>query len=391
MLIIGGGIHGVHLAHSMLQQTDMTRDDIRILDPHKVLLHEWRHRARSCGMKYLRSSSVHHIDIHPFSLRRYAALAENKRDPHFIKPKDRPSLELFNAHCRMVINDHQLESIHIRGRALKLLNRDSFISVVTEDEEINTRLVLLAIGLGEQPFWPDWAINLRDRGVSVNHLFDLDFRFDTLQDAGPAAVIGCGISGGHIALKISEKLNTELLLISRNKVYVSNFDFAPGWIGPRFTKGFYRSPIDTRRQQIVSARARGSVSEDIKHALDKAAAQNRLIMVTDDITDAKSKNDGAILIGQQGRYDCQSIVLATGFTEKRPDGGFIKQAINEFKLKTATCGFPIINPSLQWHERIFVTGPLSELQIGPVARNIVGARHSSKRLLAALSEKAMPR
>jgi uncharacterized NAD(P)/FAD-binding protein YdhS len=70
LLIIGGGIHGVHLAHCLLQQTHMTHDDIRILDPHEELLHEWRRCARNCGMKYLRSSSVHHIDIHPFSLRR---------------------------------------------------------------------------------------------------------------------------------------------------------------------------------------------------------------------------------------------------------------------------------------------------------------------------------
>ncbi len=53
------------------------------------------------------------------------------------------------------------------------------------------------------------------------------------------------------------------------------------------------------------------------------------------------------------------IVLATGFTENRPGNGFISQVIEEFELKTATCGFPVIGPSLQWHERIFVTGPLS--------------------------------
>jgi hypothetical protein len=129
----------------------------------------------------------------------------------------------------------------------------------------------------------------------------------------------------------------------------------------------------------------------MKLALDKAAALNQLTFITDDITDANGQNGGALLIGRQGLYDCQRIVLATGFKEKRPDGGFMNQAVDEFNLKTAACGFPVISPSLQWHDRIFVTGPLSELQIGPVARNIVGARHSSSRITAAFKEKSVSR
>lgn len=387
MLIIGGGIHGVHLAHSLLQQTHMTHNDIRILDPHKELLHEWRRCVRNCGMKYLRSSSVHHIDIHPFSLRRYAALPENKKDTNFIPPKNRPSVELFNAHCQMVIDNNQLESLHIKGRALEIQNKVNYVSVVTAEETINARFVLFAIGIGEQPLWPAWAVRLKEMGVAVNHVFDPSFCFDNYKADGPIAVIGGGVSGGHISLKLIDKLNADVLLISRKEISVSDFDFAPGWIGPRYTEGFYRSPMEQRRQQIVAARAKGSVPQDIKLALDKAAALNQLTFITDEITDVKCQNGGALLIGRQGRYDCQRIVLATGFIEKRPGGDFINQAINEFDLKTAACGFPVVTPSLQWHDRIFVTGPLSELQIGPVARNIVGARRSSSRITAAFKKK----
>lgn len=74
-------------AHCLLQPTDMTRDDIRILDPHEELLHEWHERAKNCGMKYLRSSSVHPLDIHPFSLRRFAALDASRKATNFIAPK----------------------------------------------------------------------------------------------------------------------------------------------------------------------------------------------------------------------------------------------------------------------------------------------------------------
>lgn len=387
MLIIGGGIHGVHLAHCMLQQTSMTHDDIRILDPNEELLDEWRLRTKSCGMKYLRSSSVHHIDIHPFSLRRFAAREEYNKETNFIQPKDRPALDLFDAHCRMVVDTYSLDSLYIHGRAIELLNGNGCVTVATDNEQIKAKSVLLAIGMGEQPLWPDWGLWLKEKGVPVTHLFDSDYSLEDLQAGDRVAIIGGGITGGHVALNICKKSKAEVLLISRKEMYVSNFDFAPGWIGPRFTEGFYKSPIEERRQQIVAARAKGSVPEDMKCLLKKASVQGQLILITDDITDAKCINGKALLVGRERDYNCNRIILATGYQEKRPGGSFIDQAIKEFSLKTAACGFPVINLSLQWHDRIFVTGPLSELQIGPVARNIVGARHSSERIITSLNNK----
>jgi thioredoxin reductase len=391
MLIIGGGIHGIHLARCLLHQTALTHDDIRILDPHEELLHEWWRRSRNCGMRHLRSPSVHHIDIDPFSLDKYAAEAENRQDANFIPPKDRPSVELFHRHCRMVIHNHRLESLQIRGCALKIVNRIGHVSVVTAEETIHARFVLFAIGMGGQPLWPHWAARLREQGVMVNHVFDPGFRLKDTPAGGSIAVIGAGISGGQLALHLTEKGFERVLLISRKVNQVSDFDFDPGWLGPKYLDRFHRQSNDQRRQQIVAARAKGSVPRDMKLALDKATALNQLTCIVDDIIDAKCQDGGALLIGRHDRYNCQQIVLATGFTENRPGNGFINQAIKEFDLKTATCGFPVIEPSLQWHERIFVTGPLSELQIGPSARNIAGARHSGRRITAAFNKESIPR
>jgi hypothetical protein len=75
--------------------------------------------------------------------------------------------------------------------------------------------------------------------------------------------------------------------------------------------------------------------------------------------------------------------LATGLEQKRPGNGFIDQAIHELGLKTFSCGFPVIGEGLKWHDRVFVSGPLSELQIGPSARNIAGAREAGRIILSA--------
>jgi hypothetical protein len=119
MPIIGGGIHGTHLAYRLLHHTPLTHDDIRILDPHAELLRKWWRCTRNCGMHYLRSPSVHHIDINPFSLDKFARLPENRHDSNFIAPKDRPSVKLFHKHCRMVIDSHRPASLRIQGTALE--------------------------------------------------------------------------------------------------------------------------------------------------------------------------------------------------------------------------------------------------------------------------------
>ncbi len=386
MLIIGGGIHGVHLAHCLLQQTPLTHDDIRILDPHEELLHEWRRCTRNCGMRYLRSPSVHHIDIDPFSLDKYAVLPENRQNANFIPPKYRPSVELFHKHCRMVIDTHRLKSMQIQGTALESMNHINYVSVVTEDEVIDARMILLAVGMNNQPLWPHWATLLKEQGAPVHHVFDPDFHLNAIQNRGPIAVVGSGISGAQLALHLAEKGFDDILLVSRKAIQVSDFDFAPGWLGPKYLDHFRQQSLDERRQRIKAARMKGSLPQDTKALIDNAIAEKQISCVVDDITDGNCQAGMLSLSGRHGQYACGQIILATGFQEKRPGNGFITQTIKEFHLKTASCGFPVIGPSLQWHERIFVSGPLSELQIGPSARNIAGARHSGRIITDAINK-----
>ena len=385
MLIIGGGIHGTHLAHRLLKQTPITHDEIRILDPHEELLHEWWRCTGNCGMHYLRSPSVHHIDINPFSLDKFALLPENRQASNFIAPKDRPSVGLFHKHCRMVIDTHRLESLLIPGRALEMKNHSDHVSVVTEDDTIDARMILLAVGMNNQPLWPNWATQLKEQGAPIHHVFDPDFCLNATQNQGPIAVVGSGISGAQLALHLAEKGFDDVLLVSRRAIQVSNFDFDPGWLGPKYMDRFSRQSVDERRQHITTARMKGSIPQDTKTLIESATAREQITCIVDDITDATFKSGSVLLSGRQGQYACQQVLLATGFREEPPGNGLITQAIKEFHLKTAPCGFPAIGPSLRWHERIFVSGPLSELQIGPCARNIAGARHAGRRITTAFN------
>jgi hypothetical protein len=348
--------------------------------------------TRNCGMRYLRSPSVHHIDIDPFSLDKYSpSCSENRQERQFHRtPKDRPSLELFYKHCRMVIDTHRLESLHIQGTALRLMNHINYVSVVTEARTIDTRMILLAMGMNNQPLWPHWALLLREQGAPINHVFDPYFSLNTTQNQGPVAVVGSGVSGVQLALHLAEKKSDGVLLLSRKAIQVSDFDFNPGWLGPRYLDHFSRQSLDERRQRIKAARMKGSVPQDTKAMIDSAIAEKQISCVVDDITDGKCQTERLLLSGRHGQYACGQVILATGFREERPGNGLIAQTTKEFHLKTASCGFPVVGPSLQWYERIFVSGPLSELQIGPAARNIAGARHSGRRITAVLNRKSIP-
>ncbi len=135
----------------------------------------------------------------------------------------------------MVIDTHRLESLRIRGTTLELKNHTNHVRKVTEDQTIDTRMILLVVGMNDQPLWPHWAILLKEQDAPVHHVFDPDFCQRAIQNQGPIAVVGLGISGAQPALHLAEKGLEFILLVSRKAIQVSDFDFAPGWLGPKYS------------------------------------------------------------------------------------------------------------------------------------------------------------
>ncbi|WP_311315645.1 hypothetical protein [Neobacillus niacini] len=85
-----------------------------------------------------------------------------------------------------------------------------------------------------------------------------------------------------------------------------------------------------------------------------------------------------------GEANVHNILLATGFIPSLPGKSWLNEIINDLNLSCAKCGYPIINHSLQWYPNLYVSGPLAELEIGPIARNISGARHAAERIVNSL-------
>jgi len=119
-LIIGGGIHGVHIAARLLGEAGVDADRLRIVDPGEQLLERWRTCTATTGMTHLRSPSVHHLDLDPWSLQRFAGNRRNRKPGLFAPPYDRPNLALFNAHCDQVIETFGLADLHVMARTIAL-------------------------------------------------------------------------------------------------------------------------------------------------------------------------------------------------------------------------------------------------------------------------------
>ncbi len=386
-LIIGGGIHGVHIAARLIGEADIAPEQLRIVDPGERLLARWRTCTTTTGMDFLRSASVHHLDLDPWSLKRFAGKGKKRRPRVFTPPYDRPALALFNSHCDHVVETFGLSDLHIRDRAMACTVDCDGVGVrLLSGREISAQNLVLAIGASEQPEWPDWAPQGEAR---VHHVFDPGCSGWPSQSE-TVAVVGGGISAGQVALRLLDE-GHQVHLVSRHAMRQHQFDSEPGWLGPKYMTKFSRErDLDRRRALINEARHRGSVPPEVWRVLRSAISRDMLrwhecevqgLDVRDDILKLQLSNDEVL--------DVERVLLATGFSSHRPGGAMIDALIDSASLACARCGYPIVDSALRWHPRIHVSGPLAELELGPVSRNIAGARRAGDRLVnAVLSERS---
>ena len=381
-LIIGGGIHGVHIAAKLLSEDLVEPQQLRIVDPHQELLASWQTRTSRTGMLYLRSPSVHHIGLDPWSLLRFAGKKKKQRAKFFTSPYDRPSLDLFNNHCRNIIEEFSLTDLHIKSRVNDCLVDLNTIKVrLTNEQEVIAQNIVLAIGASEQPQWLDWAPKDHPK---VQHIFDP--RFDSWpSETETVAVIGGGISACQVALRLAKEKH-QVHLLTRHELREHQFDSEPGWLGPKYMTAFKRErDLKQRRSKISQARHKGSVPSDVKIALRRAFKNGSVQWYQDQVKAIDYENLKYELKTDLGsKIKVDRILLATGFTTTRPGGEMIDRLVESAALPCASCGYPVVDDSLRWQKNIYVSGPLAELEIGPVSRNIAGARRSAERIVKGL-------
>ena len=143
--------------------------------------------------------------------------------------------------------------------------------------------------------------------------------------------------------------------------------------------------MDQRRTVITTARHRGSVPPDMGRSLRRAINRKQMHRHEDQISNLVVDDQGVhVTLATSDVITVDRLMLATGFAGGRPGGAMLDDLIASASLPCAECGFPIVDSTLQWHPRVFVSGALAELELGPVSRNIAGARWAGDRIVNAI-------
>lgn len=384
-LIIGGGIHGVHIAARLIAEGDLSPEDLLIVDPEPRLLEAWRRMTARTGMTYLRSPAVHHIDLDPMSLLRFGGRQRRFRRPgNFTPPYDRPSLAFFNAHCDEVVRKYGLSDRHRQASATLVQPGEKGVHVETSTgERLEAGRVLLALGSGGAPHWPKWAQRPSRR---IHHVFQI--RFDSWDvEKKQIIVVGGGITAAQLALRASAA-GAQVRIVSRHSFRKHQFDSDPGWLGPKNMRAFQKlDSWEKRRDAIRAARHRGSMPPDVHAILQDSIARGRIRSHLSSISRVNEDEHGVTVELEHGAsLRADELLLATGWDSARPGGAMVDELIRTAQLPCAPCGYPIVDRHLRWHRRIHVSGPLAELMLGPIARNIAGARRAGECILATLSQ-----
>jgi thioredoxin reductase len=335
-------------------------------------------------MTYLRSPEVHHLHYDPWSLRTFAETRHGKPHANYIPLYKRPTLALFQTYSRTLIERYDLAALRLKGRAVGLQRVDGGWRVETDSGNVDARRVILAMGASERLNIPDWAQPLMDAGIPVNHIFESDFSREAIADWNEAVVVGGGISAAQTALALAARSPGSVTMLSRHAMRVHDFDADPCWVTRLCLERFHRTTdYDQRRAMITEARYTGSIPPDIREQLLDAINAGKLRLRIGEVTAASravTTPTVTLTLSSGEAFQTDRVILATGFDPKRPGGKWLDDAIAEYDLPIADCGYPIVDDCLQWREGLYTTGPLAELEVGPVARNIIGARLAAERI-----------
>lgn len=379
-IIIGGGIHGCTIATSLLKSGKVKKEELLMIDPHLVPLARWKERTGRIQMPFLRSPSVHHIDVPSFGLEKYAK--EKAYTNPFYGYYDRPALELFNEHSAFVICELGLEDIWCRSKVVDVAKQGPYWEIETDDGRIYfAKNCVIAIGNNDLNY-PEWGDELRNAW----HLFDP--HLDMQKITPPIAIVGGGITAAHAAISMAHRFPGKVSLITRHPFRVHNFDSDPGWLGPKYLTAYAKvTSYGKRRKMIQEARHRGSIPSELYQQLIYLDKNKSLSIIQSDVQSVCKKSNAFFITGEQKIMPATTL-FATGFQASIPQQKWLQNLIEKEKLPCAACGYPIVEETLEWCSRLFVSGPLAELEVGPAARNIIGARKAAERITRSLRIKS---
>ncbi|WP_245202526.1 FAD/NAD(P)-binding protein [Halorubrum alkaliphilum] len=386
-VILGGGIHGTHLAGRLIEDAGVDRHAVAVVDPNDRLLSSFRRKANAIGMDALRSTYVQHVGTEPFSLESFAEATgrEDELRPTVDYP-DRPSLDLFLDHADRFIDSNGLDSLHRQARVERIeRGTNGELQLETSTGRMDTAACVLAIGHGGRNRVPDWA-----RGVDgIDHVWG---DFDPEADATRTIVVGGGITAVQLACVLSER--ESVTMVSRHPLEWEVSEADPPWLNwNHIERELHQYPraSKARLDAVRDAGHSATVPPYLYEPLDAQIGDGRLRLLEGDIETATTTEGGVALRLQDGEVlKGDRVVCATGF-EPAFQQPFTDRLAADLDLARGYRGLPmLIDETLAWETTdgaalpLYVSGALALGVVGPYAPNIPGAKRAADRITRAV-------
>lgn len=387
--IIGAGPQALTLVTHLLQKRQKLRHRFLVFDPSGTWMSRWQQQFDALEIEHLRSPAVHHPHPDPFALRRFA---QNRPDELF-PPYDLPGTELFEEFCQNVIGQWELQNSVVKASVTGIEpitdgGRPRFRIGWQDGQSIIARRVVLATGAGKT-ITPNWVerISTPYPKDKLCHSQNVDLR--GLQMTGERVlIIGGGLTSGHLAVG-AMKRGAEVLLMARRQLQEKLFDAEPGWLGPKYLKDFFAQPDWlTRWELIQQARNGGSMTPAMMTKLRQRSREGKIAFYEQcQVVEAQWLGDRWRVLCDHGQeYECERIWYATGTRFDATTNPLLQTIAAAFPTSIVN-GLPVLDQHLRWPGcELFVMGGLAALQVGPVARNLYGAKMASERIVQALAK-----
>ncbi|MBD2209462.1 SidA/IucD/PvdA family monooxygenase [Nostoc linckia FACHB-104] len=392
LAIIGAGPHGLTLATHLLQKRQTMRSKFLVFDPSGRWMSNWQHQFAALEIPHLRSPAVHHPDPNPFALRKFA----ESRSSELFAPYDLPGTRLFEDFCQDVISrfslPQQVVPLNvIRIEPLRHLIRPRLRLWLQDGQSIMARRVVLATGSAKRNF-PDWLYQIESEYPQdrLCHSQAVDLR--KLHFLGEKVlIIGGGLTSGHLAIGAISR-GAKVHLIMRRQLQEKLFDAEPGWLGPKYLKGFFAEPnYEQRSTMIRQARNGGSMTPAMGMQLRRQVRSGNLkIDENCEVVKAEWLGTNWLLKCSDGsQHEYNRIWLSTGTQFDATSEPLLQEVLAAYPTPIIN-GLPVLDEYLRIPgSELFIMGGLAALQVGPTARNLSGARMASDKIVPAIVKRSL--
>jgi hypothetical protein len=354
VVIVGAGPHGLTAAMYLIE-AGMRAGDLTIVDPSGEWMATWRSCFTQLGIAHLRSPAVHHPHPHPYALIDFASAGSRRSE--LVDRYGLPTTSLFHDFCTSLVTESGLADRVIADRVIGL-HDDGLI-------ELSSGSVLPA----DHIVWasnPSVANVVDEAAIpSGAHVTEWDHVVGSI-DGGSVAVVGGGLTAAHLVDR-ALRGGTHVEWVTRRPVQVRDFDTDPGWLGPKEMSAFVSlTDMRARRRAVVEARDGGSVPAWMMRRLAAHERKGRLC-----------RRLGAI------PRHVDAVWLALGTKPTVAADPALARWCAAHGIDTID-DIPVIDETLMLGARVQVLGRLAQLQLGPTAGNLAGARRGAEAVVSAV-------